>query len=94
MDTETRPRHESRPQELMDVKVKGGMGQGPQSPLLSSTKPTTITGTSRAHDLHNDIFEVVVDGDLSGGPLIDIYHRDVWTPDAVGKARSVIDLAH
>lgn len=25
-------------------------------------------------DLHNDLFEVVVDGDLSGGPLIDIQH--------------------
>src|SRR6185503_1918782 len=36
-------------------------------------------------DLHNDIFEVVVDGDLSGGPLSDQYHRDVWTPEAVGK---------
>ena len=36
-------------------------------------------------DLHNDIFEVVVDGDLSGGPLIDMYHRDVWTPAAVGQ---------
>ncbi len=40
--------------------------------------------------LHNDIFEVVVDGDLSGGPLIDIYHRDVWTPEAVGP-RSELD---
>jgi hypothetical protein len=40
--------------------------------------------------LHNDIFEVVVDGDLSGGPLIDIYHRDVWTPEAVGRL-NVID---
>ena len=36
-------------------------------------------------DLHNDIFEVVVDGDMSGGPLIDIYHRDIWTPQAVGE---------
>jgi hypothetical protein len=27
---------------------------------------------------------VVVDGDLSGGPLIDMYHRDVWTQQAVG----------
>jgi len=41
-------------------------------------------------DLHNDIFEVVVDGDLSGGPLIDQYHRDVWTPEAVG-GMSVVD---
>ena len=40
--------------------------------------------------LHNDIFEVVVDGDLVGGPLIDIYHRDVWTPEAVGP-RSELD---
>jgi len=40
-------------------------------------------------DLHNDIFEVVVDGDLSGGPLIDIYHRDVWTPDAVGALANI-----
>ena len=44
--------------------------------------------------LHNDIFEVVVDGDLSSGPLIDIYHRDVWTPEAVGKLNaSIHDLA-
>ena len=40
-------------------------------------------------DLHNDIFEVVVDGDLSGGPLIDIYHRDVWTPEAVGNLANI-----
>ena len=33
---------------------------------------------------------MVVDGDLSGGPLIDIYHRDVWTPEAVGP-RSELD---
>lgn len=42
-------------------------------------------------DLHNDIFEVVVDGDLSGGPLIDTAHRDIWTPGAVGKQRSIVD---
>lgn len=40
-------------------------------------------------DLHNDIFEVVVDADLSGGPLIDLYHRDVWTPDAVGALATI-----
>jgi hypothetical protein len=40
-------------------------------------------------DLHNDIFEVVVDGDLSGGPLIDIYHRDVWTREAVGEMADI-----
>jgi hypothetical protein len=41
--------------------------------------------------LHNDIFEVVVDGDLSGGPLIDQYHRELFTPATVGQAASVLD---
>ena len=41
--------------------------------------------------LHNDTFEVVVDGDLSGGPLIDIGHRDIWTPENVGERASVRD---
>lgn len=34
--------------------------------------------------LHNDTFEIVVDGDASGGPLIDVGHQDLWTPDVVG----------
>ena len=35
-------------------------------------------------DLHNDIFEVVVDGDQSGGPLIDRFHpnKDLSMMDA------------
>ncbi len=42
--------------------------------------------------LHNDTYEIVVDGDLSGGPLIDVSHRDVWTPEAVGLDMSKPDL--
>jgi hypothetical protein len=34
--------------------------------------------------LHNDTFEVIVDGDASGGPLIDRAHRELWTPEKVG----------
>lgn len=41
--------------------------------------------------LHNDTFEVIVDGDASGGPLIDIGHGEIWTPEIVGRARSVRD---
>ena len=40
-------------------------------------------------DLHNDIFEVVVDGDLSGGPLIHMHHSDVWTKQAVGDMADI-----
>jgi len=36
--------------------------------------------------LHNDTFEVVVDADASGGPLIDKGHREMWIPEEVGAA--------
>jgi hypothetical protein len=42
-------------------------------------------------DLHNDTFEVVVDGDASGGPLIDKGHRELWTAEHVGEARAQAD---
>ncbi len=34
--------------------------------------------------LHNDTFELVVDGDASGGPLVDKEHRKIWTSEEVG----------
>jgi hypothetical protein len=74
----------------LDVKVKVGWVKGLNRLYFLYEAYDNYWDFSRT-DLHNDIFEVVVDGDLSGGPLIDIYHRDVWTPEAVGKARSVID---
>lgn len=36
--------------------------------------------------LHNDTFEIVVDGDASGGPLIDKGHREMWVTEQVGPA--------
>ncbi|MBC8096997.1 MAG: PKD domain containing protein, partial [Akkermansiaceae bacterium] len=41
--------------------------------------------------LHNDTFEIVVDGDASGGPLIDKGHREFWIPSRVGAARGAAD---
>ncbi|MGD0650723.1 MAG: PKD domain-containing protein [Verrucomicrobiia bacterium] len=41
--------------------------------------------------LHNDTFELVVDGDASGGPLIDKEHRGVWTPEEVGAVSAAPD---
>ncbi|MFC1603821.1 PKD domain-containing protein [Planctomycetota bacterium] len=41
--------------------------------------------------LHNDTFEIVVDGDASGGPLIDKGHRELWTPEHVGQTAAVPD---
>jgi hypothetical protein len=73
----------------LDVRVKVGWVKGLNRLYFLYEAYDNYWDFSRT-DLHNDIFEVVVDGDLSGGPLIDIYHRDVWTPEAVG-AMSVID---
>jgi hypothetical protein len=68
----------------LDVKVKVGWVKGLNRLYFLYQAHKGYWDFSRP-DLHNDIFEVVVDGDLSGGPLIDEYHRDVWTPAAVGQ---------
>ncbi len=41
--------------------------------------------------LHNDTFELVVDGDASGGHLIDKEHREMWIPEEVGAAAAADD---
>jgi hypothetical protein len=38
--------------------------------------------------LRNDTLEIVVDGDASGGMLIDKGHREIWTAEHVGEAAS------
>jgi len=68
----------------LDVKVKVGWVKGLNRLYFLYEASKDYWDFSRP-DLHNDIFEVVVDGDLSGGPLIHIHHRDVWTKEAVGE---------
>jgi len=41
--------------------------------------------------LHNDTFEIVVDGDASGGPLIDKGHKEFWIPEEVGEPAATPD---
>ena len=72
----------------LDVKVKVGWVKGLNRLYFLYQAYDNYWDFSRL-DLHNDIFEVVVDGDLSGGPLIDISHRDLWTPK--GWAMANID---
>jgi hypothetical protein len=68
----------------LDVKVKVGWVKG-LNRLYFLYEANKDYWDFSAPGLHNDIFEVVVDGDLSGGPLIDQYHSDVWKPEAVGE---------
>jgi PKD domain len=88
-DTEAPGGHgtERDPKDL-DVKVKVGWVKGLNRLYFLYEAYDNYWDFARL-DLHNDIFEVVVDGDLSGGPLIDIYHRDVWTPEAVGAMANI-----
>src|SRR5690606_31484124 len=41
--------------------------------------------------LHNDTFEIVVDGDASGGPLIDKGHREFWKTERLGESTATPD---
>ena len=41
--------------------------------------------------LHQDTFEIVVDGDASGGPLVGKDIRAVWTPEGVGASAAAPD---
>lgn len=41
--------------------------------------------------LVNDTFEIVLDGDASGGPLIDKGHKEFWTREHVGEMAAVPD---
>jgi len=41
--------------------------------------------------LRNDTFEIVVDGDASGGPLIDKGHKEFWKPERVGESAAAPD---
>lgn len=42
-------------------------------------------------DLHNDTFELVVDGDASGGPLAGPSQKSIWTPEDIGVRRAAED---
>ena len=84
VDTEAPPGTVTpRDPKKLDVKVKVGWVKG-LNRLYFLYEANKDYWDFSAPGLHNDIFEVVVDGDLSGGPLIDEYHRDVWTQQAVG----------
>ncbi|MCA9131994.1 MAG: PKD domain-containing protein [Planctomycetales bacterium] len=66
----------------LDVRVKVGWVQG-QNHLYFLYEASDDYWDFARNDLHNDIFEVVVDGDLSGGPLIRQLHpqhelRNSW----------------
>lgn len=67
----------------LDVKVKVGWIKG-MNRLYFLYEAYDNYWDFSLSDLHNDIFEIVVDGDQSGGPLIDRFHpnKDLSMMDA------------
>jgi hypothetical protein len=82
-------RHNERDPKNLDVRVRVGWVKGLNRLYFLYEASDNYWDFAR-DGLRNDTFEVVVDADASGGPLIDQLHRDVWTQDAVG-GMSVLD---
>lgn len=72
-DREDSVRHLSADPENLDVRVKVGWVKGMNRLYFLYEAYDDYWDFSRT-DLHNDIFEVVVDGDQSGGPFISSFH--------------------
>lgn len=66
-------KHEKANPKNIDVKVKVGWVKGLNRLYFLYEAYDNYWDFSLT-DLHNDIFEIVVDGDQSGGPLIDRFH--------------------
>ena len=74
----------------LDVKVRVGWVKGLNRLYFLYEAYDNYWDFSRP-DLHNDMFEIVVDGDASGGPLIDKGHKELWIPEVVGTAGATPD---
>jgi len=72
----------------LDVSVRVGWVKG-ENRLYFLYEATDDYWDFSRPDLHNDIFEVVVDGDLSGGPLIRAMHPN---PDLRDKLQTQLDF--
>lgn len=66
-------KHANADPKNLDVKVKVGWVKG-MNRLYFLYEAYDNYWDFSLPDLHNDIFEIVVDGDQSGGPLIDRFH--------------------
>jgi hypothetical protein len=71
---------ERRDPKNLDVTVKVGWVKG-LNHLYFLYEATDDYWDFARHDLHNDIFEVVIDGDRSGGPFIRQLHPDPSSRD-------------
>jgi len=78
-------RHAKPDTTKLDVKIRVGWVKG-LNRLYFLYEAYADSWNFSSPDLNNNIFEVVVDGDASGGPLVD--RGRSWTAEEVGAARA------
>jgi hypothetical protein len=83
-------KHPSPDPKNLDVKIRVGWVKGLNRLYFLYEAYDDYWDFARP-DLHNDTFEIVVDGDASGGPLIDKGHKELWTPEQVGASAAAPD---
>jgi hypothetical protein len=77
-------KHEGLNRKSIDVKVKVGWVKGLNRLYFLYEAYDDYWDFSQP-GLHNDTYELVVDGDLSGGPLVGRERNKVWTKEAFGE---------
>ena len=85
-------KHPSPDPKNLDVKIRVGWVKGLNRLYFLYEAYDDYWDFARP-DLHNDTFEIVVDGDASGGPLIDKGHKELWTPEQVGASAAAVSRA-
>jgi hypothetical protein len=83
-------KHAAPDPKTLDVKVRVGWVKG-LNRLYFLYEATDDYWDFAQPGLHNDTFEIVVDGDASGGPLIDKGHGEFWKPERVGEMAAAQD---
>lgn len=74
----------------LDVRVRVGWVKGLNRLYFLYEATDDYWDFSRS-DLHNDTFELIVDGDASGGTLLDKSETKFWTPAQVGESAAAAD---
>ena len=83
--TDDSSRHQKPDAKNLDVRVRVGWVKGLNRLYFLYEASDNYWDFSRT-DLHNDTFELIVDGDASGGPLIDRVHPNKDTLPEIGRA--------
>src|SRR5207344_1840769 len=83
-------KHPAPDPKTLEVRVKVGWVKGLNRLYFLYEATDDYWDFSRP-DLHNDTFEIIVDGDASGGPLLDKGETRFWTPAQVGESMAATD---